>query len=261
MSLIDDSFRYTDADHDRYEQQGFGIFDRFLSRQGLATCQRHIDRMLENLQPGRDPADIYSAHQQEPWIFDLAGEPAILDLVEKQVGPHIVLWSSHMICKPPGTGTSIPWHQDAPYWNVGGTLPAGLWIAFDDMGHDNGAMAVLPGWHRRELPRCPSGLDRFFDMIEPTALPANLDEVAVQYAMPAGGMAIHDTMVPHCSEPNTSDRWRRVLVLRYLDAGAQIGEKSYEDYRTGKPFPRIGFLMRGRDIADQGWARTPFQTT
>jgi hypothetical protein len=260
MKLIDDRFRYTDADHAHYQQEGYHVFDRFLSPEGLAFCRRHVDRMMDNLQPGRDPADILSAHQQEPWMFDLAREPKALDVIEKQIGPNIMLWSSHMICKAPGTGTTVPWHQDAPYWNVKGTLPAGLWIAFDDMGADNGAMAVLPGWHRKgTLPRCDSGQDRFDEMVDPAALPANVEDLAAQYSMPASGMAIHDTMIPHRSQANTSDRWRRVLVLRYLDAEAQMGDKMYEDYRTGEPFARIGYLLRGEDVANRGWQRSPFQ--
>jgi hypothetical protein len=260
MPLIHDDFTYTEADHTSYTEQGYRIFDHFLSEDGLATCRTEIDAIFTRLEPGRDHAQIYSAHQQEPWMFDLARDPAILDMLEHQIGPNIVLWSSHLICKAPGTGITIPWHQDAPYWNVKGVLPAGIWIAFDDMDEDNGAMSVLPGWHTKgKLPTKPNPDCITFDTrIDPAALPENANELRAQYRMPAGGAAIHDTMIPHVSRPNVSERWRRVLVLRYIRADAELGDKEYEDYRDGSSFPRRFFLVRGEDTNARELETTPF---
>ncbi len=129
------------------------------------------------------------------------------------------------------------------------------------MDNDNGAMAVLPGWHTRgTLPRRDTGVDEgFTEEIDPSALPDDLDAVKVQYRFPAGGMAIHDTMIPHNSYPNQSDRWRRVLVLRYMAAAGECGPKTYPDYRTGEPFTRECFLVSGEDSQQRGWKRAPFQ--
>jgi len=149
MSMIRSDWMFSEADHEFYRQNGYRTYDCFLTDEALARCQREIDVMLSELQLGRDPADIISPHCIKRWIWDLANEPRILDAMESQIGANIVLWSTHMLCKPPGSGIEIPWHQDSPYWNVGGPLPAGLWIAFDAMDEDNGAMAVLPGWHRK----------------------------------------------------------------------------------------------------------------
>jgi hypothetical protein len=76
--------------------------------------------------------------------------------------------------------------------------------------------------------------------------------------LPAGGLAIHDTMMPHNSLPNQSQRWRRVLVLRYMSADGTVGPKEYQNYRTGEKFPREGFLVRGEDVSQRGYRRSPF---
>jgi hypothetical protein len=86
-----------------------------------------------------------------------------------------------------------------------------------------------------------------------------VEDNKVQYRIPAGGMAIHDTMIPHRSVPNSSDRWRRVLVLRYMRADGDMGEKMYEDYRTGDPVARRYFLVRGEDVLNRGLERSPFE--
>ncbi len=259
-SMIDPAFSYGETEHCQYEQQGYFTFDRLLTPEALAACQANIERMLKQAPLGVQADNIISAHMQDRWIWNLATQPPILDLVERQVGPHIILWASALLCKPPGAGRTIAWHQDTPYWNITGTLAAGLWIPFDDVDADNGAMCVLPGWHLKgELPRKKAVDSLFTEEIEPSALPADIDAVKYQYRIKAGGLAIHHTMMPHNSLPNRSSRWRRVLVLRYASAAGTVGPKEYEDYRTGKMFSREAFLVRGEDIAHCRYRTSPFE--
>ncbi len=260
--IIHDAFRYGDADHGHYLREGYCFFDPFLSNEGLAWCRQNLDAMLARLQPGRNPEEILSAHQQEPWLWELATHPRLLDMVEKQIGPNIVFWASQCLCKPPRSGRSVPWHQDAPYWNISGKLAGGIWIALDDICDDNGAMAVLPRWHTKgQLKIRERGGSWFKDEIDPSALPANVEELQISYYLKAGSLATHDTMIPHSSLPNRSDRWRRVIVLRYMDAAGQMGDKMFTDYRTGEPFPRRFFLVRGNDVAGKGLPTSPFTAT
>ena len=257
-TMIDPAFTYSEADHEQYMRDGYCLFDRFLTDEGLAFGQGEIDRMLSQLQPGRSPEQMISCHHQEPWIFDLARERQVLDLVEKQIGPDIVLWSTHFLIKPPHTGRSVPWHQDVPYWNVDGDLPGGLWIPFDDVDDDNGTMSILPGLHLEELPRRTSADELFVEEIEPSYLPADISGASVEYRLTAGQLAVHHTLVPHSSTPNSTDRWRRVLVLRYMAASGNAGPKEYEDYRNGEKFAREPFLVRGNDVRHQGFRASPF---
>jgi hypothetical protein len=257
---IDPAFQYGDQQHVHYLEQGYCIFDRFLTAEGLEAGRQQIQRMLTELQPGRSPEDMISCHHQESWMFELARAPQLLDMIERQIGPDIVLWSSHMLIKPPRTGNAVPWHQDLPYWELDGELAAGVWISFDDLSSETGTMSVLPGWHEKgELRRRESGQDRFNEEIAPDALPVDVEQRKVEYNLRAGQMAIHHTMMPHSSTPNRSDRWRRVLVLRYMSADGAIGEKSYEDYRTGESFARECFLVRGSDVGGFGLRISPFE--
>jgi hypothetical protein len=257
--VIHPGFLYGEAADAFYLRQGYAFLDPFLSEQGLARCRQNLDAMLARLQPGRNPEEILSAHQQERWLWDLATEPRLLDMIEKQIGPNIVLWASQCLCKPPRSGRPVPWHQDAPYWNITGKLAGGIWLPLDDIGDDNGAMAVLPGWHTKgQLKIRERGGNWFKDEIDPAMLPENIDALKVNYFIKAGTLATHDTMIPHNSSPNQSDRWRRVIVLRYMDAAGEMGEKTFTNYHTGEPFPRRGFLVRGKDVSNRGWATSPF---
>lgn len=259
-SFLEDTFAYSNEDYAHYEREGYVFFEKFLTPAGLAACQENLDRMIASTPPDRDPAEMISTHQLgERWVWDLANESKLLDLVERHIGPNIVLWSSHCLCKRPHTGMAIPWHQDAPYWNVSGQLAPGIWIPFDDIDEQNGAMAVLPRWHNRgELKRKIEDKKLFNQEIDPKVLPDNLEEVKVEYKLRAGQLAIHHTMLPHNSVPNRSDRWRRVLVLRFIDAAGEVGDKQYPDYRSGEMFDRECFLLRGEDVQNRGLRRSPF---
>jgi hypothetical protein len=255
MSMLHEAFRYTDEHHRQYETLGYCIFSRFLTDEAVRKCQKHIDRILGQLQPGRSPETIISAHQLgERWMLELATEPRLLDMIERQIGPNIVLWSTHLLCKAPQTGNPVPWHQDAPYWNISGKLAGGVWIPFDDVDAANGTMSILPGWHNTGLlpRRMLEGKKLFSEEIEPSALPADVEQQKVEYNLKAGQCAIHHTMIPHVSTPNRSNRWRRILAYRFMAADGQIGAKMYEDYRNGQAFAREFLLVRGKDVAGYG---------
>jgi ectoine hydroxylase-related dioxygenase (phytanoyl-CoA dioxygenase family) len=260
MNFIDTSFKYSDDPHAHYLKHGYSIVGKLLSDEGLAICRREVDAMIYEKKLSDLPADrMISAHQQEPWLFDLATQPPLLDMVEKQIGPNIVLWSSHLICKPPKSGIHIPWHQDTPYWNISGPLPGSTWIALDDIDAENGGMCLLPDWHHKgTLPRRATGNNVFSEEIAPEALPENIEQQKLQYEFPAGWMATHDTMLPHTSEPNASNRWRRVIVFRYMTPEGEMGRKIYQDYRTGESFDREYFLVRGKDVGNKRLKCSPF---
>ena len=259
LCVIHSDFHYSSEDHKQYQESGYCLFKRFLTDTALADCRRNVQRMLDELRPDHPPEGIIGAHQRGvDWIWELATQAPLLDLLEQHVGPNIVLWTSHLVCKPPRTGKAVPWHQDAPYWNVSGRLAGGIWIPFDDVGEDNSAMTVLPDWHQRgTLPRRRREADLFSEEIDPAALPEDVDQQEVVYELPAGALAVHDPMLPHHSLPNTSPRPRRVLTLRYMNAEGTMGSNTYRDYRTGESFDREFYLVRGSDVLGRGLKTSP----
>ena len=261
VEMIDDRFRYGEQEHQHYLQHGYRFFDHFLSPEGLAECRRQVARMLRQLHPDLSPEWIVAAHRIEPWMFQLASAPKLLDMIERQIGPNITFWSSHLLCKPPHTGRDVPWHQDAKEWNLSGNFGASIWIPLDDVDTASGTMSIIPGWHRkgalRQIQR-GTARDDFLADIDPAELPDDLAEVSVTYHLRAGQAAIHHVMMPHSSTPNTSAHWRRVLIFRYLAADGELGPGTYHDYRTNAPFERVFYLVRGRDVKGKGLPHSPF---
>ena len=257
--LVDRRFVYTDEIHRRYQRDGFYLFDPFLTGEGVAECRDKFERMSRRRNPDAVGDVYFNAHQQEPWLFQLATHPSLLDLAEWHVGPDLVLWGSNIIAKPPGTGQVLSWHQDSTEWNIQGRFAPTVWIALDDIAPDNGGMSVLPGWHRKGAFRHNRARDGAADpKIDPEMLPPDIDRLKFDYVLAAGGAAIHHDLLPHYSPPNISDRWRRVILFRYVAADAELAPKTYPDYRTGERFNRLNVLVRGEDIANKGLPGTPF---
>lgn len=261
--IIDDRFHYGETEHQHYLEKGYCLFDHFLTDAGLAECRRQIERMLAQLHSDIAPEWIIGSHQSERWVWDLATHPKLLDMIERQIGPNITFWSSHLLCKPPRTGLSVPWHQDAMEWNVKGSFSASIWIPLDDVDDQSGTMSILPGWHKKgplpQIPRAGDARDDFDADIDPKALPENLDEMTVTYHLKAGQPAIHHVMMPHNSTPNRSDRWRRVMIFRYIAPDGELGEQTYYNYRTNEAFDRVFYLVRGEDVTGLGLPRSPFE--
>ena len=99
---------------DAYRRDGYQLLGTVISGPALESARANLDRLIASRHPNIGSDEIYSAHQQERWLLEIAASAPLLDAIEAQIGPDIVLWSTHLICKPPRTGRAIPWHQDRP---------------------------------------------------------------------------------------------------------------------------------------------------
>ena len=77
-------------------------------------------------------------------MWELATQPALLDMLRRHVGPDVVLFSTQLAFKPPacdGGGEAVPWHVD------GDGRCRTVWLPLDDVDEGSGGLMVLPGRH------------------------------------------------------------------------------------------------------------------
>lgn len=230
-----------------YRDQGY-LLPQFpiLPTAEFAALQAHFEVLLAQwTAEGRRPEHMDVPHFRDPTLFRWLLHPAVLDLVEPILGPDLVLFSSHFICKPGGDGRRVPWHEDSAYW---GTRLAPMdvvtvWLAIDPARRENGAMKVMPYSHRTGAagysPYEP--VEKQENVFETRIKPECIDESkAVPCILDPNHCSLHEGRLIHGSEPNTSPLRRCGYTMRFIAASTTY---------TAKDDGFAIYLARGKDRA------------
>ena len=204
-----------------------GAFDELEAREGKENCQ----------------IGLQGRHVDERFIWELASEPKILDCLEALMGPDIMVLSTHFFCKYPRTTEKfVAWHQDVTYWGLEPPFALTAWYAIDDSDAENGCMRVIPGSHRQGIVEHGKSARTGNLLSIDQAVQSDVDESrAVDFVLKAGQMSVHHGHLIHGSNPNTSNRRRCGLTLRYCPPSV----KPVVANSIGKPWPAV--LARGED--------------
>lgn len=227
---------HTDAVQ-RYREDGYVVFRDVLDAELVAEADRHVDWLLAR-HPELGP-DQLSHHlaKNDPFWIRLVSDDRLLDIAQAFIGPDIALFATHYICKPPRTGRAVLWHQDGAFWPLDPMDVITLWVAITDSDPENGCLRVIPGTHTMELKGMRDRRD--VESVLGQEIDDQVDESrAVDLVLESGDVSIHHPNIVHGSEPNTSDRWRRGLTIRYIPTSTRI-----TDPEAASPF-----LLRGRAI-------------
>ena len=177
----------------------------------------YFDSLLAKVQKARSDLDAYSIngfHICCGGLYDIVMNPVILDHVQDLIGPDVICWGSHFFCKLAHDPRQVAWHQDASYWPLSPARTVTVWLAIDDADRANAAMKFLPGTHRmghlkwREVAKDKAVLNQEIENAGQLGEPV-YDELK------AGQFSLHADMLAHGSDPNTSDRRRCGLTIRY----------------------------------------------
>jgi non-heme Fe2+,alpha-ketoglutarate-dependent halogenase len=225
------------AEVQRYRAQGYLTGLRVLPAAAAAGWAARIEAHVAG-DPRRLRDLRTKAHIALPALAELARLPAILDRVERLIGPNILLRATSLFAKPAGSPDHVSWHQDALYWGLEPAEVVTAWLALTDSTAEMGALQVLPRSHLGALlphaPRDAGGnlLRRAQTIVAP------LDPAAIRtLELAAGEMSLHHVRLAHGSGPNRAVRPRIGLAIRYMP--------TYVRNVTGEP--RHALLLRGED--------------
>jgi chlorinating enzyme len=199
---------------DEYRDRGFLCGLPVLSAEEVKKAMAMYTRLRGLLPAGESPLAIDWWHQIDKELYDLCMHPVILDYVQDVLGPDFYLWGSQFFAKEPGSGATVPWHQDAFYWPLEPHRAVTVWLACSDSFPENGAMRVIPGTHTRRMKhRMGASATDVLDM-ETDA--DEFDESdAVTLTMNAGQCSLHDDNIVHGSQKNSSEHIRCGLTIRF----------------------------------------------
>lgn len=223
----------------QYEEQGYVIARNVLDESLVAEAAAHVEWLLKR-HPDLRPEQLgHTLVADDPFWVRLVSDERLLDIAAKFIGEDIALFASHYICKPPGDGQAVLWHQDGSYWPLDPMRVVSLWLAVDESTPENGCLRVIPGSHRESLKELQPRADGTNVLGSGLDIDAVQAKRAVDLRLSPGDVSIHHPNIIHGSEPNTSSRWRRGLTIRYIPTSTRI--------TTPKPWP-CAFLLRGKAV-------------
>ncbi len=226
-----------------YQMEGYLSGLRIAAVPEAARYRDAFNRLEE--QEGREKARIglLDYHFQQPFLWEIATHPKILDCMASLLGPNLLLLATHFFCKYGQDEKFVAWHQDATYWGLIPPCAATAWYAVDDSDEENGCMRVVAGTHRDGLREHGTSAQAGNLLSVNQEVPVTREEAQRIVTLPlkAGEMSIHDGALIHGSLPNRSTRRRCGLTLRYVPTSVQ------PDRNTSKGRGWRPVLVRGED--------------
>jgi ectoine hydroxylase-related dioxygenase (phytanoyl-CoA dioxygenase family) len=212
---------------------------------------KKIQEFVEHVQQreiasGSDPNFIRFVHLKYATGWDILTNPRIVAYVRDLLGEKVIGWGTAFFIKPPMNSSTVAFHQDASYWPLSPSKAVTVWLAIDDADVENAAMQFIAGSHhfgaatfRTSSPDEHNILDQTID--NPERYGTIVDNI-----LKAGEASIHSDLLLHGSGPNTCERRRCGLTLRY--AAAEV--------RASHDWAKRGVWVSGRDDSAH-WSNNP----
>lgn len=154
----------------------------------------------------------------DPWEQVATSSRVVKGLTALLPSP-IYLSRAHHNClmtKQAGYSSQTLWHQDIRYWSFSERNLVSVWIALGDETVDNGALNVVPGSHRMQLPE--SGFDekRFFS--QQAMIDSGLQDQVRPVELKAGDVLFFHCRLLHAAGANRLTNTKYSLVFTYRGA-------------------------------------------
>ena len=207
-----------------YNREGYIKPLRIFDEREITEYRAQLDEIMEAaLAAGQTSYSIISAHLKSPAVYDLLTDKRIVAYAKDILGEDVIAWGAHCLCKLPGDGKQISWHQDASYWPLSPSRTVTAWLAIDNADEANACMRFVAGSHLHGHLRY-----RQSDVNEENVLNQTVDNVeqygsVVYDELEAGEISLHTDLLLHGSDVNQSDRRRFGLTLRYCAAEVRAG--------------------------------------
>ena len=218
-----------------YQRDGFVVVEDLVSAGELSALQErlheytHGGRSQEQIRVQTEPrvtrGELRVEHPgdgirkidglvESDDLFQALGRlPNVVAVLTRFLGPDIKMFRNAVLLKAPEVGSAKGMHQDSPYWPIRPMELCSCWFAIDEATTENGCMGVIAGAHRKgALPHVHVTDDYV------VAPEHHADAAKTLVPMPAGAGLFFHSLLPHATEPNLSNTWRRAIALSYMSA-------------------------------------------
>lgn len=227
---------------DFYEANGYLTGIEITPPNEVEAIRAQFDRLEAEVGWDKARIGLLDRHFDTEFIWRLAANPAVLDIVEELIGENFHLLATHFFCKYGKEEKFVAWHQDVTYWGLEPPTALTVWYAIDDSDRENGCMRVLPGTHLGIRAHGKSAQEgNLLSINQEVPVTFEEEQSVVDLELKAGQVSIHDGALIHGSLPNRSERRRCGLTLRYVPTS--VRQKVTNS--VGKRYTPV--LVRGED--------------
>lgn len=204
----------------------------------------------ENLQSGESGRffDDYCNWQRIPAFEAAARDPKVIVAAAALMqSDRVQLFHDHVLVKEPGTSKPTPWHQDGPYYFVGGQQNVSFWVPLDPVSE--ASLRCVAGSHLWERPVLPTRWlkeDAFYpnpEAYRPVPDPDAEGMQVLEWDMQPGDAVAFNYACLHGARGNDSPSRRRAFSLRLLGDDAHFVTRPG---RTSPPFPGHDMVLGQR---------------
>lgn len=239
---------------EKYFEDGYVIPDFQLPEKTIEAIQNQHNALLIKHPEFRDycPAVL----QYDDGFVNFCRNEEILDMVEQLIGPDIALWNSSFFAKPAKNGKATPWHQDGEYWPIRPLATCTVWVAVDDANRENGCLRIIKGSHKdARLLKHETNPSKELTLNQELKKTEYDESKAVDLELKRGQISLHDVFLVHGSEPNTSDKSRRGMTMRFMPTTSlfdhKLAREQFNNMRVPDHSERKIYHMRGVDRCGQ----------
>jgi ectoine hydroxylase-related dioxygenase (phytanoyl-CoA dioxygenase family) len=247
---------------DTYQRDGV-VLVKDLFKDHVDSIRAGIDRNMkepgpfasENLDEGEggrffdDYCNWTRIPEFEYVIHNSSAAPVAAELMKSD---RVQVFHDHVLVKEPGTSKQTPWHQDAPYYFVGGRQNVSFWSPVDVVkaatlrcvaGSHAWAKPILPTRWLSQTGFYPDEGD-YMPAPDPDAEGLDIREWEME---PGDAVAFHFGTL-HGARGNTTQMRRRAFSLRLVGNDARFVERPGP---TSPPFP--GHNMLPGQVLREDW--------
>lgn len=160
-------------------------------------------------------------------LLQFSLQPRVAALARSVAGPDAAHFAYQLVYKHPHNPDVFPWHQDDSY-TASDRGYFTLWLAISDATIPNGCLRVLTG----------ESLDRLRDFemtpLGRTCWPLDHPNQGTPVELKRGDAVIFTSKMIHSSGANTTDHFRKALIVAFIDQKAT-------STRTGEPYKTLPY--------------------
>ena len=234
-------------DIENYLRNGVVCLRNVLDGEWIEALAEAIDADIKNPGPmhyGYEGDGSFHGNQEIWQCYDACRQYCLnspLPELAKQLldSETITFYFDHLFVKEPGSISLTPWHNDQPFWPIGGDQVVSFWTSLDRVTRESGAVEYVKGSHRwgrwfqpRSFGPSKKGyIGAYDENVDYEPIP-DIDGQRdvydiVSFDTAPGDLIAFSALTVHGAGANNSDRRRRGYAIRYG------GDDVFYEPRTG----------------------------